>query len=521
MITGSSSNVQNPEVKILPLDHLAIGGVGRAVALVMRDETLTYDMLNMRVGKLAHWLTASRLAAGDRIASWLPKSLTACLMPLAAARAGVIHVPINPVLKRAQVAHILADSGARMLVSNTARINSLQKNDCPEDCEIWHEDDAHDRWDAKEDYAMPSYRDVDELAAILYTSGSTGKPKGVMLSHANMWLGAISVSRYLKMVHHDRTLCVLPLSFDYGQNQLLSTWAAGASAIPLDYLMPRDVIKMCAKHQITTLAAVPPLWVQLTEQNWPIEATEKMRRLTNSGGALTPSLVKQLRGIFPKSDIVAMYGLTEAFRSTFLDPGLIDSNPTSMGKVIPFAEIMVVNDKGEQADVDEEGELVHAGPLVAKGYWQDEKRTAERFKPAPQFSTYGGEAVWSGDRVKRDADGLLYFVGRRDAMIKSSGNRISPAEIEEAAIGTGMVAEAVALGVSDEKLGQAIVLIVRPSAKAKQDDYKENLIIALKRELPAFMIPQHIDIRKQLPRNPNGKLDRNTLVEDYMSGQKP
>uniref|UniRef100_UPI0035930399 AMP-binding protein n=1 Tax=Blastomonas sp. TaxID=1909299 RepID=UPI0035930399 len=384
-------------IKAQPLDHLVLRGVGRADALVLRDETLTYDVLNLRIGLLAHWLTAIRLAHGDRIATWLPKNETTCLMPLAAARAGVVHVPINPVLKRAQVAHILADSGARMLIANQTRINALQPGDVPADCMVYEDTDTMEKWKAGEMSAHPSHRDPSDLAAILYTSGSTGKPKGVMLSHANMWLGALSVAQYLDLKFSDRTLCVLPLSFDYGQNQLLSTWAAGGTAVPLDYLMARDVIKACAVHQITTLAAVPPLWVQLVEHDWPESATEHMRRLTNSGGALGPALVRQLREKFATTRIFAMYGLTEAFRSTYLDPDLIDANPTSIGQAIPHAEIMVVNDAGEAAAPGEEGELVHAGPLVAQGYWQDAARTAERFRRAPSFSQYGGMAVWSGD----------------------------------------------------------------------------------------------------------------------------
>lgn len=362
--------------------------------------------------------------------------------------------------------------------------------------------------------AHPSHRDPSDLAAILYTSGSTGKPKGVMLTHANMWLGALSVAHYLKLKFSDRTLCVLPLSFDYGQNQLLSTWAAGGAAVPLDYLMARDVIKSCARHAITTLAAVPPLWTQLIDCTWPEEAVASMRRLTNSGGALSPALVKRLRGIFPSTDIYAMYGLTEAFRSTYLDPDLIDDNPTSMGKAIPFAEILVVNDAGQDAADGEEGELVHAGPLVAQGYWQDETRTRERFKRAPAFSHYGGMAVWSGDRVRRDAEGLMYFVGRRDAMIKSSGNRISPAEIEDAATSTGLVAEAVALGVPDPQLGQAILLLARPALVPRPEALVDDLLIALKKELPAFMLPKIVELRETFPKNPNGKIDRALLVAE-------
>jgi len=209
-----------------------------------------------------------------------------------------------------------------------------------------------------------------------------------------------------------------------------------------------------------------------------------------------------------------MYGLTEAFRSTYLDPDLIDANPTSIGKAIPFAEIMVVNDAGEDAAPGVEGELVHAGPLVAQGYWQDAERTAERYKPAPAFSTYGGMAVWSGDRVRRDEEGLLYFVGRRDAMIKSSGNRISPAEIEDAATSTGLAAEAVALGIPDPQLGQAILLLVRPAAVPRPEQLVDDLLIAMKRDLPAFMLPKIVELRASFPKNPNGKIDRALLVAE-------
>ena len=321
--------------------------------------------------------------------------------------------------------------------------------------------------------------------------------------------GPRALPDYLGLQADDRVLAVLPLSFDYGQNQLLSAWYAGASAAPLDYLTPRDVVKAIARHGITTLAAVPPLWVQLAELDWPEAASASLRRLTNSGGALTPELVRRLRAMFPAARLFAMYGLTEAFRSTFLDPALIDSHPTSMGKAIPHAEILVVDDKGAITADGEEGELVHCGPLVAQGYWHDAARTAERFKPAPAGSRYGGMAVWSGDRVRRDSDGLLYFVGRRDAMIKSAGNRISPQEIEEAALATGLVAEAVALGVPDERLGHAVHLIVRaaPGISGAEAELPRKLM----QELPNFMQPRQIHWREAMPIGPNGKIDRTGL----------
>ena len=460
---------------------------------------------------MAAALKAASLAHGDRVASWLPKTLQACVLPLAAARAGVIHVPINPALRRAQAAHILQDSGAKLLITSRPRAESLEPGDRPESCILWLESDLEGASCACEPMA-PSRHDPDDLAAILYTSGSTGRPKGVMLTHANLWLGAISVAHYLKLTPDDRTLCVLPLSFDYGQNQLLSAWAAGACAVPLDYLTARDVIRGVERHEITTLAGVPPLWVQLLEADWPAEVAARLQRLTNSGGALTPVLVKKLRQLFANADIYPMYGLTEAFRSTYLDPALVDAHPASMGRGIPFAEIMVVKPDGSIAGDNEPGELVHAGPLVAKGYWQDDERTAQRFRLAPKASHYGGMAVWSGDTVRRDKHGLHYFVGRDDEMIKVSGNRISPTEIEEAAIASGVVPEVVAIGIPDERLGQAIILVARGEAGAEA-----QLLSHFKAQLPAFMMPKQVIWRTELPRNANGKLDRAAIRTEAVS----
>lgn len=506
----------NPETAAFPLDHLAIGGNPDAEALVTRSGSLSYKMLNHRIGALAAWLQAQGAVKGGRVATWLSKTELACLMPLAAARAGLVHVPVNPLLKQAQVGYIVEDSGARLLISNAGRLKTLDDSCIGRQCSLFEDKMVEEALASIVTPLEPSGTNTDthDLVAILYTSGSTGRPKGVMLSHANLTLGALSVAQYLKLAADDRTICVLPLSFDYGQNQLLSTWAAGGCAVPLDYLTPRDVMKACARERITTLAAVPPLWVQLVEHEWPEEALASMRRLTNSGGALTPTLVKQLRAIFgPGTDIYAMYGLTEAFRSTYLDPALIDDNPTSMGSAIPFAEILVVDETGQIAGPDEAGELVHCGPLVAQGYWKDAERTAQRFKSAPAISRYSGTAVFSGDTVKRGEDGLLYFVSRDDAMIKSSGNRISPTEIEEIAVESGMVAEAVALGVPDERLGHAIRLFVRTvDAGSAAVPVTERLANYLKQNLPNFMHPRDIILLSEFPKNPNGKLDRNLLA---------
>lgn len=504
-----------------PLDHLPLRGAPDAAAVVLKDGALDYAALELWTGRLAAWLVArsraERWERGARVASWAGKGLLTCLMPLAAPRAGLVHVPVNPVLKRAQVEHILADSGARLLIGNSGRLAALHDGDLPADCKTLDEKSVIEQAEDC-DPIGPSSADPDTLAAILYTSGSTGRPKGVMLSHANMWLGAESVAEYLGITPEDRVLAVLPLAFDYGQNQLLSTWYAGAAVVPVDYLLPREVVKAVEARRITTLAAVPPLWVQLLEQEWPEAAAASLRRLTNTGGALGEVLVRRLRAQFPDARLFAMYGLTEAFRSACLDPDLIDSHPTSFGKAVPHVEIMVVNDDGHPARPGEEGELVHAGPFVAQGYWQDPERTKERFRPAPAWSEYGGIAVWSGDRVTRDKDGLLYFVGRRDAMIKVLGQRVSPQEIEDAAMGTGLVAECVAIGLPDENLGQAVHLVAR-AAPDGDPEPTEALIAALRRELPAYMLPQVVHWRETLARGATGKLDRAGLRRELEDAQ--
>ena len=489
-----------------PLDSLTQRGAPDAVALEDKAGTMTYAQLERAVGEMAFALKALGLEPGDRVATWLPKTRTACLMPLAAVRAGLVHVPINPVLKRAQVAHILADSGARALVSQQARLAVFEVGDVGADCRVLTDADL-----TAERTLPVSDVGTDTLAAILYTSGSTGRPKGVMLSHANLWLGAISVAHYLEINSEDRVLGVLPLSFDYGQNQLFSTWAAGARVVPLDYLTARDVIKAVERFGITSLAGVPPLWVQLLEAEWPVETASKLRRLTNSGGALTPRMVRDLRARFPAADLYPMYGLTEAFRSTYLNPTLVDKHPDSIGAAIPFAEIVVVGPDGAPAS---QGELVHAGPLVAQGYWQDPERTAQRFRPAPAFAKSGGMAVWSGDTVRLGEDGLLRFVGRDDEMIKSAGNRISPTEIEEAVLAGGETGEAAAFGVADERLGQAILVIARGDG-SREAELRERL----RRDLPSFMQPARYDWRMELPRNANGKLDRTALRASLGEGK--
>ena len=353
-----------------------------------------------------------------------------------------------------------------------------------------------------------------DIAAILYTSGSTGKPKGVVLSHRNLIAGADSVATYLGNTADDVLLAALPLSFDAGFSQLTTAFAVGAQVILMNYLLPGDVPRLCARHGVTGLTAVPPLWIQISEQSWPEEARASLRYFANTGGRMPKQILEKLRELFPSAKPFLMYGLTEAFRSTYLDPSEVDRRPDSIGKAIPNAEILVVRPDGSICDPGEEGELVHRGPHVALGYWNDPIRTAERFRPVPGRDAPWRTpevAVWSGDAVTTDDEGFLYFVGRKDEMIKTSGYRVSPTEIEEVAYSTGLVRDAVALGVEDATLGQRVLLAVAPAA---QEFDADALLEELKSRLPLYMVPHSVVVRDAIPRSPNGKFDRALLREE-------
>jgi acyl-CoA ligase (AMP-forming) (exosortase A-associated) len=358
-----------------------------------------------------------------------------------------------------------------------------------------------------------------DMAAILYTSGSTGRPKGVVLSHRNLIAGAESVSLYLGNTPDDVILAALPVSFDAGFSQLTTAFSVGAHVVLMNYLLPADVVRLCARHRVTGLTCVPPLWIQIAGQEWPAEATRHLRYFANTGGRMPKATLDRLRTLFPGAAPYLMYGLTEAFRSTYLDPAEVDRRPDSIGKAIPNAEILVVRSDGSLCEAGEHGELVHRGALVAMGYWNDAERTAERFRPAPARDPglcSAETAVWSGDMVVRDGEGFLYFVGRKDEMIKTSGYRVSPSEIEEVAYDTGLVRDAVALGVDDARLGQHVVLVVSPAAGSDTADV-DGLLAQMKKALPAYMLPRRVEVRPEIPRSPNGKFDRARLREELAS----
>ena len=506
---------------------------GDSAALTFKDVTVTYTQLWRDVANTGAALSARGLSCGDRVAVYLDKRIETVTALFGVSAAGGVFVPVNPLLRPRQVGYILQDCDVRVLVTSPERLDLLRQE--LEHCKsvehvvlvghgpatAYHLDGRYEytvnSWPLVSDSRpLPSAGAIDvDMAAIMYTSGSTGQPKGVVLSHRNLIAGAESVSYYLGNNSDDVILSALPFSFDAGFSQLTTAFSVGAHVVLLNYLLPADVVQLCARHRVTGLTGVPPLWIQIAEQDWPAEVAGHLRYFANTGGRMPKATLDKLRSLFPGAKPYLMYGLTEAFRSTYLDPAQVDRRPGSIGKAIPNAEIIVVRPDGSLCDPGEEGELVHRGALVAMGYWNDPERTAERFRPAParEPGLFTEEiAVWSGDAVVMDDEGFLFFVGRKDDMIKTSGYRVSPTEIEEAAYDTGLVRDAVAVGVEDAKLGHRVVLVVSPARDAEID--VDVLLARMRNALPLYMLPKRVDVRSDIPRSPNGKFDRTLLRKE-------
>ncbi len=473
-------------------------------------------LLSEARGASAALLGLGRSVRGDRIAIFTEKGLSQAVWIYGCSIADRAFVLISDQLKYNQVEHILRDCGVSILVyGETCSETALR---AIESLGI-----AALKSDSRADPSgvAPSRAITDDIATIIYTSGSTGLPKGIVITHRNLLDGIDSVSEYLGITEKDRLLGVLPLNFDYGLNQLTSAVKAGASIVLHHFFVPGPMLKLIAEERITGLAAIPTIWAavfnpKLTKLDKILAEMDfsALRYITNSGGKIPVPTVRRIRESFPSTDLFLMYGLTEAFRSTYLDPSEVDARPESMGKAIPGVQVEIVREDGTPCSAGETGELIHRGALIARGYWNNPAKTAEVYRPnplLPKENRFLETVVYSGDLVRKDEDGYLYYVGRKDNMIKISGYRVSPTEVEELLASSGLVTESVVFGVPDDELGYRIRAVVA----FKGDDNVVQLVDHCKRSAPSYLVPRDVLAVKAFPKTASGKIDRPAVVKEY------
>jgi len=495
-------------------------------ALVFDRQRIKYCEIETRCNRLAHAMVERGLRPGDRVAIWLENSPEVVIALFAALKAGAVFLVLNSTTKAEKIEYVLNNCRARALVTDRRRAHSFQKHwSVIPHLEMAWIAGASERIDAQpsgkslaslsqdfENHALPSSPpekhaiDVD-LAALIYTSGSAGVPRGVMMTHLSMISSATSITTYLESTSDDIVLNFLPLSFDYGLYQVLMAFKVGATLLlQRSFTFPHLVLEAAVRERITGLPIVPTVASLLLQTDISRYDLSSLRYLTSTGSALPTAHIRKLREMFPQTQIFSMYGLTECKRVSYLPPDQIDTRPTSVGQGMPNEEVYVVNEDGRRVGPGIIGELVVRGSNVMKGYWEDPVETAKRLRPGQ----YPWEQVlYTGDLFKTDSEGYLYFVGRKDDIIKSRDEKVSPREVEDVLYRLDGVAEAAVVGVPDPILGQAVKAYItrRAGSNITENDVLRHCV----QRLEDFMVPKTVEFRDYLPRTASGKISKREI----------
>ena len=476
------------------------------------DICLTWKDVYVQARTLGKRLAKANIGKGDVVGIYLPHSLGQVIGIFAAALQDAVFTVINPQLALDQVKHQVQDASMKAVIGSADLLSPLEEffSLC-----MMHVELVEHTGLANADLAT----DIDlrtsvttnipaDVSNYIYTSGSTGLAKGVVVPHRTLLDGARIVSGYLGITRDDTILSVLPFSFDYGLNQLLSSVHMGATIVLHRFLLAKDLLDMVANERVTGMAVVPSMWPKLLRLKRR-EATqiESLRYVTTAGGFHPPELLRSIVGFLPTTEIIVMYGLTESFRSAYLPFSEIFNRPGSIGKAVPEVELLVLDENGERCKPGQKGELVHRGAFVTYGYLNNPALNESKFIKfqADGRACLPETAVRSGDLVSTDDDGYIYFHGRRDMQIKSSGYRISPDEVAQAVLSTPGIAQAVVFGMPDAALGEAIHVAYETYANhsIEEIDIKRHA----KKALGNYAVPHHYHFYEKLPLNPNGKID--------------
>jgi amino acid adenylation domain-containing protein len=501
------------------LDDVAVR-LSDKVAVVENEKTISFSELRDRSIAFAGILRNNGVKKGDRIGICMNKSIDQIVAIIGSLYANAVFVPVLPRLKEDNIRHIINDSGMKIMLTESSRIAEVEQ--FAKEIDVVLATSVHIDGFTNFYIAAESVKDAvnvfdsisEDAAGIIYSSGSTGRPKGIVTSHRNFYDGARIVAKYLGTEENDKIAGVLSFNFDYGLNQIWQTIYKGATLCLHDLLLPNDFFNFIEKQQITALPLMPVIISRIFDVRFmdpkKAKSLKSVKYVCSSGGRVSVNMVENLQKTFPAAKVFLMYGLTEAFRSTFLAPEQVNIRPASIGKAIPESEIYVLDENHNDCPPGVPGELVHRGGCISKGYWNDPEKTAERFKIIDRFP--GERVVFSGDLVKTDEEGFIYFISRKDNMLKNSGIRISPSEIEETAEKHPAITAAVVFGIENVEVGYDIALVYRTSSKEPVP--QAELISYLKANLPTHMVPKYQVHQVDFPATGNeGKVDRVTVIE--------
>jgi long-chain acyl-CoA synthetase len=506
------------------LEHSAQRLPGK-LCLVCDGQRLTYGQVDAMANRLAHALRAGGVQRGDRVAIFLPNSVEAVVSIFAVLKAGGVFVAVNHTTKEQKLGYILANCQASALITAdrhqamagrlAAEVPSLRTvvlagaPTLPAFEEMGH---VVSYQQILQDPAVPADRParagIDrDLACLIYTSGSTGDPKGVMSDHSNVVFAASSIVEYVGNVEQDVVIGLLPLSFDYGLYQLLMTFKFGGTLVlERGFTYPAATLQRIEQERVTGLPGVPTLFAVLVQMDLSPYDLSSLRYITNTAAALPPSHILALRDKFPQAALFSMYGLTETKRTLYLPPEQLDRRPDSVGIAIPGTEVWLEDEAGNRLGRGSTGELVIRGRHVMRGYWNAPEATAQRYRPGP----LPGELVcYSGDLFRMDDEGFLYFVARKDDIIKSRGEKVAPKEVENVLYSLPGVVEAAVVGVPDPILGQAIkAFVVLDGVQLSE----AQVLAHCRANLEDYMLPKVVAFRAELPKTSSGKIKKTDLV---------
>lgn len=481
--------------------------------------TITFTELHQGALATAECLRELNIGPGDRVGVCMEKSIDQVLVILGILYANAVLVPILPRLKGPNINHIVENSGMAALVTDARRLGEVEK--FAEKTRLMvGSGEVEEKWPNlayMRRHIQPRMffdRIGADNAAVIYSSGSTGRPKGILISHRNLADGTDIVVDYLGTSVDDRIGCVLSFNFDYGLNQIWQSVRGGCTLYLHDFALPNDVFSFLSGHDITAFPVMPVIISQLFDKRLKLDVDaydlSAVRYVCTTGGRMSGQMIDDLRGAFTNAKIYSMFGLTEAFRSTYLAPAKLHSHPTSIGKSIPGCQVLVLDEHGKECPPNVAGELVQRGATVTKGYWHNPEQTAKVFRTHPDYP--GETLVYSGDNVVRDDDGYLYFVARRDDMIKTRGFRVSPSEVEVEVMDHPEVADAVAFALPNILVGEDIACAY---TTVSGDSIREaSLTQFLKANLPRHMVPAFLIHMDNFPITGNaGKFDRVVIKE--------